>query len=157
MTVTPTKETHVSDQSMIPPLDRLDVDVIAEPKGSGGVRWSQQIKDPGHNNGGKVKLPRGRGYKIKFGLKDHTNLNIRFDASAPFFVREGSVGPCPSGMNSSQVMVDECDADALVVTDWNYGAECELHYQLNFVDTTGKPINSYDPIIENGGGGVPPW
>ena len=41
--------------------------------------------------------------------------------------------------------------------DWNYGPnDQELRYQLNFVTDLGAPIDPYDPIIINGGGGVKP-
>jgi hypothetical protein len=140
----------------MPHLERTDIDIIADPDGHGGVSWSHQIKTAPHNNGGKIKLPHGVGSKMVFDLHDRTDLGVRFDASAPFFVRPGDVGPCPAAMDSDQCMVDKCEADNLVVIDWNYGSECDLHYQLNFVNEGGYRVNPYDPIIQNGGGGVRP-
>jgi hypothetical protein len=151
-----TKFAHGGHNTMIPGLDKTEIDVIADPNGSGGVTWSHRIKTSGHDNGGKIKLPKGQGSRLEFGLRDNSGLGVRFDAAAPFFVRDGSTGPCPTTVDSPQCMVDSCDADKLVVIDWNYGNDCDLHYQLNFVRETGAPVNPYDPIIQNGGGGVKP-
>jgi hypothetical protein len=151
-----TKPSHTGSKVALPHLDKTDIDVFADLNGSGGVKWSHVIKTGPHDNGGKIKLPKGLGSRMEFDLKDNTGLGIRFDASAPFFVREGNAGTCPSTMASTQCMVDTCDADHLTVIDWNYGLECDLHYQLNFVTQGGAPVTSYDPIIQNGGGGVKP-
>jgi hypothetical protein len=141
----------------IPHLGRIDVEVYARPDGAGGVTWSHSVKSHGHSNGNKIKAPRGEGYRIKFDLDDYTDLHVRFDASKPFFCKEGTTNPCPDSISTPQVLVDSCEDDTLVVIDWNYGAqEQELRYQLNFVTDIGKPIDPYDPIIINGGGGVQP-
>jgi hypothetical protein len=148
--------THAGAKSRVPSLDKVDIDIIADSNGSGGVCWSHTIKTSGNNDAGKIKLPKGMGSKLKFDLHDNSGLGVRFNASAPFFVREGSAGPCPGTLDSAQCMVDSCDALNLVVIDWNYGNECELHYQLNFVTAANEPIDPYDPVIKNGGGGVKP-
>jgi len=141
----------------IPHLGKIDVEVYARPNGSGGVQWSHSVKSHGHSNGNKIKVPKGEGYRIKFDLDDYTDLNIRFDASGPFFCKEGTVDPCPSSITTQQILVDSCEDDTLVVIDWNFGdEEQELRYQLNFVTDIGGPVPPYDPIITNGGGGVPP-
>jgi hypothetical protein len=140
-----------------PHLGRIDVEVYARPNGSGGVAWSHSVKSHGHSNGNKIKAPRGEGYRIKFDLDDYTDLHVRFDASKPFFCKEGTANPCPDSISTQQVLVDSCEDDTLVVIDWNYGdQEQELRYQLNFVTDVGAPIDPYDPIIINGGGGVQP-
>ena len=139
----------------IPNLAKVGVEIVADPDGHGGVSWSANI-EPGHSNHGHLQISAGEGAAITFDLQDNTDLGVRFDAAGPFFVADGAAGPCPTSMDSKQCMVDSCDADQLVVLDWNYGPACELHYQLNFVNEIGDPINPYDPIIQNTGGGVPP-
>lgn len=151
----------MDDSTCAPDTDLLAVpkdvkiDVIARPK-IGGIEWSLDIKTPGHGKDDKVDLPEGHNYKLIFTLDDRTTLKLRFDASAPIFVREGGAGPCPTDISTPQVMVDSCEAKKLVVIDWNYGAPTELYYQLNFVNETGKDDCHYDPPIVNGGGGTKP-
>jgi hypothetical protein len=140
----------------LPSLSKVEIEVIADPDGSGGIAWSSNIKTAGHGSGGKLKIPAGVGAKLEFELQDNTDLGVRFDASGPMFVDESSGGPCPSSFDSPQCMVDSCDAGELVVFDWNYGPACDLHYQLNFVTQSGTPVSPYDPIMQNGGGGTPP-
>lgn len=145
------------DDKGLPPLGRIEVEVTASPNGPNGVTWSHRVKTSGHGHGNKIKAPRGQGYKITFDLDDDTELNVRFDASKPFYCKEGVDDPCPSSITTDQIMVDSCEYDELVVFDWNFNEnEEELRYQLNFVTAAGGPIDSYDPIIINGGGGVKP-
>ncbi len=151
----------MQDQTCAPKTDLValandvKIDVIAKPK-IGGIEWSLDIKTPGHGKDDKIDLPKNYNYKLIFTLVDRTTLNLRFDASAPIFVREGGAGPCPTDISTPQIMVDSCDADKLVVIDWNYGAPTELYYQLNFVNKKGQDKTNYDPPIVNGGGGGEP-
>ncbi len=141
----------------IPHLGSIDVEVYAKPNGKGGVDWSHMVKSHGHSNGNKIHAPKGGGYRIKFDLDNFTDLKVRFDASRPFFCKEGTVDPCPDNISTRQILVDSCEDDTLIVIDWNYGEhEQELRYQLNFVTDIGTPVDPYDPIIINGGGGVQP-
>ena len=132
------------------------VTIYADDNGSGGIKWSHKNED--HDNGGKLKLPKDKNYKITFNLLDRTNPSrkIRFDASQPIFVKEGTGSNCPRAMDTDQILVDSCDSKKLVAIDWNYDGPRELRYQLNFVDEAGGEIPPYDPIIENGGGGIKP-
>jgi len=131
--------------------------VTAKLDASGKVKWSHEVKSPGHSDGDKIKAPKGEGYWIIFDLDDYTGRNIRFDASAPFFCKDDTADPCPSSMDSEQILVESCAEDELVVIDWNYGpSQKELRYQLNFVTDIGEHVDPYDPIIINGGGGVAP-
>ena len=147
--------TCAPDTDLVALANDVKIDVIAKPK-IGGIEWSLDIKTPGHGKDDKIDLPKNYNYKLIFTLVDRTTLNLRFDASAPIFVREGGAGPCPTDISTPQIMVDSCDADKLVVIDWNSGAPVELYYQLNFVNTVGTKKYTYDPPITNGGGGVPP-
>ena len=140
----------------VPKLDKVEVDIFAEPNGSGGINWSHKVKSSGHDKGQKIKLPKGSGYEIHFDLRAGNGLNVRFDASRPFFCKEGTTDPCPSSITTQQIMVDSCEDDELVVIDWNYGNEQELRYQLNFVDDAGNKVDPYDPVILNEGGGTKP-
>ena len=152
-------EAETCGRIAMPSLKSLDITIIANPgTGTDPVDWEIEI-DPSHKNGDKIKLHHGNGYEIDFDLKDKTDLEVRFDASAPFFVKDGTTDPCPNTCNSPQIMVDSCKDDELVVIDWNYGEGPEvqdLRYQLNFVTKYGKRLNPFDPIIENAGGGTRP-
>ena len=149
------KQTEELEMAGIPHVDKVKIDIIANQAAGGGIDWSHDVKSAGHSNGKKIKLPNGVGYLLEFSLKKN-GLDVRFDAKAPFFCKDGSANPCPSDVSTDQIMVDECKADYLGVIDWNYGTPRELRYQLNFVTETGGPVNPYDPIIENGGGGIKP-
>jgi len=128
------------------------VDVIAKIV-DGRLDWSLDIKT--HGNNGKIDLPAKSGaHRIKFRLEDKTDLNLRFDASGPIFA-SSETGQCPRSLATDQIMVDSCDDDELEIIDWNYGAEMDLRYQLNFMNRIGEPQEPLDPIIRNGGG-VPP-
>ena len=140
----------------VPKLDKVEVDVFAKLNGSGGIDWSHKVRNPGHEKGNKIKLNKGIGYEIQFDLRADSGLNVRFDASRPFFCKEGTSDPCPSSITTQQIMVDSCEDDELVVLDWNYGNEQELRYQLNFVDDAGNRLDPYDPVILNEGGGTRP-
>jgi hypothetical protein len=137
---------------LIDNLKPIEVDVIANPDGD-GVDWELAIKS--HGNDEEIDLPRDSGgYEIEFRLIDRTRLKLRFDASAPIFAST-DVSQCPTTLDTSQIMVDECDDNELDIVDWNYGSETKIRYQLNFVDKVGNKMPPFDPIIRNGGG-VPP-
>jgi hypothetical protein len=136
-------------------FDDVHVDVTAS-QGNGEIDWSVEVKTAGHGKGSKVELPDGRGFRITFKLENPDDLDVRFDASDPIYVREGGGSYCPSKLDSKQIMIDRCEAEELEIIDWNFGAARELYYQLNFVTETGGAVNPCDPIITNGGGGKQP-
>lgn len=120
------------------------------------IVWTISVKTTGYGNGNRVNLPEDAGYRIVFQLENPDQLDVRFDASDPIFVRSGGGSFCPTRLDSDQIMIDSCEADELAVYDWNFGDPQELHYQLNFVTETGKPVKPCDPIIDNGGGASKP-
>ena len=128
---------------------RADIIVTAERKG-GEIEYSIDTRGNGAN--GRIKLEADSGpYRIHFELEDKTGRNLRFDAAQPFFCASGT-GHCPTCIETDQIMVDSCDADELVVVDWNFGEKQELRYQINVTDRHGAPQPPVDPVIENGGG-----
>ena len=149
------KQPEELEMTGIPHLDKVKIDIIATKNPAGGIDWSHDVKSAGHSNGKKIKLPNGVGYLLEFSLKRNGN-DVRFDAKAPFFCKDGTANPCPSDISTDQIMVNECRSDYLAVIDWNYGVPLELRYQLNFVTEVGGHVDPYDPIIENGGGGIKP-
>jgi hypothetical protein len=148
---------HIKWKSAVPHLVDFGINVIADPDGSGGISWSQDIPDPQYGTGDTVTCPAGIGYKITFTLVDHnTGLQPQFDAANPIYVKESVANPSPTRKGSKQLKPDSCTSNTLVVTNWNYGKKRSLRYQLNFVDPAGNELNPYDPIVNNGGGGVQP-
>ena len=147
--------TCAPDTDLVALAKGVDIDVIASDV-AGTIKWSLDIKTSGHGKDNKIELEKDHNYIMTFTLLDRTRLNLRFDASGPFFARDGGAGPCPTNISTAQIMVDSCEAKKLVVMDWNYGAPTELYYQLNFVNETGKDDCHYDPPIVNGGGGTKP-
>lgn len=143
-------------QSAVPTLVAFDIVVIADPDGSGGIIWSQDIIDPKYDNNGRVDCPAGVGYRITFTLQDNTNLQVQFNVANPIYVKESENDPSPTRKGSKQIKPDSCTGQVLVITNWNYGKKKVLRYQLNFVDPAGNELPPYDPIVDNGGGGVQP-
>lgn len=143
-------------KSAVPQLVAFDIVVIADPDGSGGIIWSQDIIDPQYDSNGRVQCPAGIGYRITFTLQDNTNLQVQFDVANPIYVKENENDPSPTRKGSKQVKPDSCTGEILVITNWNYGKKKVLRYQLNFVDPSGNSLPPYDPIVDNGGGGVQP-
>lgn len=143
-------------RSPVPIVVDFQVDVIAEPDGAGGIKWSQDIPDPQYGSGDTVNCPAGNGYRITFVLDDRSGLQAQFDAAHPIYAKESAANPSPSRMGSNQLKPDSCTSDKLVVTNWNFGKKRTLRYQLNFVDPAGKELPPFDPIVNNGGGGVQP-
>lgn len=150
------EDLNVLDRAEVAGLKNVDIDVEAK-QGNGKIEWALVSKTIGHGTGDKIKLDPGEGYTITFDLVNQERLDVRFDASSPIFVREGSGTFCPTKLDSKQIMIDSCSAKQLVVIDWNFGNKRDLHYQLNFVTETGQPVDPCDPIIQNGGGGDPPF
>jgi len=135
-----------------------DVKVTIKGTGWNPIAWSQVVETAGHNGGNdKIKFPRGAdNYDLIFTLDNHTGHDIRFDASGPIFIERTLPGsPYPSKFDTDQLMVKSCDANKLVVRNWNV-LEMEFHYQLNFVTAIGDPVRAFDPIILNDGGGSRP-
>lgn len=133
----------------------IEVDIIAS-QGAGRIDYDIAVKTGGHGNGKDIKLGKDESYKVEFKLKRTPHdLDVRFDASAPIFVRAGEGNFCPTKLDGSEIMIDRCEDDELVIIDWNVD-KVELHYQLNFVNWWGQQLNPYDPIILNGGGGTRP-
>lgn len=143
-------------KSAVPKLVEFEIDVLGDPDGSGGIAWSQQIPDPLYGSGETVTCPAGVGYRITFKLTDNSGLQAQFDAAGPIFVKESADDPSPNRKGSKQIKPDSCTSDTLVITNWNYGKKRTLRYQLNFVDPAGNSLPPYDPIVNNGGGGVQP-
>jgi len=145
-------------KSAVPTLVPFDIVVIADSDGLGGIIWSQKIIDPQYDDNGRVKCPAGVGYKITFTLQDNTkpSLQVQFNAANPIYVKESENDPSPTRKGSKQFKPDRCTGNTLVVTNWNYGSKRVLRYQLNFVDPAGNGLPAYDPIVDNGGGGVQP-
>ena len=151
-------QTDVIEEGPAPLVPKdVKIDVIATGDAKNAGDFSLDIKTVGHGKGNKITLPKNDNFKLIFTLHDNTNpkLGLRFDASAPIFVKEGGL-PCPTDISTQQVMVDSCDAKTLVVIDWNSGPELELYYKLNFVNENGTAKYNYDPPITNGGGGNSP-
>jgi hypothetical protein len=144
-------------KSAVPQLNPITIAVIADVDGVGGINWSQDIIDKSYDNGGRLDCKAGVGYKVTFTLQDNTkSLQVQFNAANPIYVKESGADPSPTRKGSKQLKPDSCTSNTLVVTNWNYGRKRTLRYQLNFVDPAGNELPPYDPIMDNGGGGVQP-
>lgn len=99
----------------------------------------------------RVKLPRNSGsHTFKFNLHDDTDLNVRFSALGTGL---GEVCPSGPGDNTGQIIDVEIDGRKAEFTDSNTGDPITFGYTWFFAcdDASQKP--TFDPIVDNGGGG----
>jgi len=151
-----TKHKKIRWKSATPTLNDIAITVIADPDPIEGIRWSQQVADAKYGANDNVICPAGVGYRLIFSLQDNTTKQVQFNAANPIYVKESGADPSPTRKGSKQLKPDSCTSNTLVVTNWNYGRKRTLRYQLNFVDPAGNELPPYDPIMDNGGGGVQP-
>lgn len=121
---------------------------------SGAIEWtlSDGTKSGGHGHFPSVALPKKSGahhFTISIGPD---RLGIEFSKD-PLWIHEGSTCPTQSGIDSAQIKgFKRLNDTQIFFTDLNKGDAVDLWYQLNFVDSDGKPVNPLDPEIKNGGG-----
>ena len=97
-------------------------------------------------------------YRIRFHLDDSgCSQNLRFRKWRPICALDGKACPTDGGIKTGQLKRSGAVEDKrLEINDYNY-AEGPVSFALFFRDQkTNAPVNEFDPIIENGGGGVPP-
>lgn len=126
----------------------MDVKVRAELQ-DGQIAWSIDGKKP-HQS--VLDCPSKSGaHTINFHLDDATGSGLQFSED-PFWVHENDTGDCPpqSGVNSDQIAVSAVKSGKLSISNANQGAPRTLQYQLNFIDSAGRP-QTVDPCIKNGG------
>lgn len=126
-----------------------DVEFTARLNG-GTVEWDTDEGKPAKSHRTDV----GHGAPpetIQFRIRDRSGLKLRFDTAAPIDVWEQSGCP-PTGVNTDQVEVVNCNPNKLTIRSLNTGPERTLQYQLNVVAEDGSR-HPCDPIIKNGGGG----
>ena len=93
-------------------------------------------------------------------VNDNTGMRIVFAPANPIWVQQGAK-PTGPGVNSQIYDISGSNSKTLTFTDANCNHNpATLVYQLNFVDSSGKPvIKPVDPDIHNGGSGLlqPDW
>jgi len=108
---------------------------------------------------GAANLPKGSGaHRFRFTLNDQSGLNVRFSS----LDTEDNRSTCPpaSGENSGQIVgmnIGPNGDNASFTDNNNNQGRMDVSYQWNFIcnDPT-KRVDPFDPIIQNGGGGVVP-
>lgn len=100
----------------------------------------------------EIKLPKDSGaFEIRFKLKDDTKRGLRFREDCPISASEQEKCPSYEGIDTRQISVVDRDDSKLSIRDENWGAARTIGYALHFIDDQGRK-ETYDPIIENGGG-----
>jgi hypothetical protein len=126
-----------------------------------GVCWNYALEaddnasDPYVKAGNKIDMGSGpgSGAEIEFRLQGKAGQKLDFQPGDPIWIAVGSCPPAPTPTWPAGVSLVSCTNDKLTIADENRNPAADLHYRLNFVDsTTGQPL-SWDPIIRNGGGG----
>jgi hypothetical protein len=133
----------------------IKVTVTAEPGPVFSETWQDADKPNDPPQHGPIECPYDSGsHVISFHLADHSGLGLQFASSAEEAIWVSQSGSdCPKGVgNGGQILFPYAPSNHLLkVVNRNSGDACELHYQLNFLGTDGKPY-PHDPIIKNGGG-----
>ena len=117
------------------------------------IVWSLDNKNPPKKNS-KINLNFGKNtgsQDISVTLLDTTGLGLKF-SSDPLWVSETGGCPPPAGVNSDQIQSVVPAGSLLTFTDTNT-KDCNLIYQMNFVDQANNPVAPLDPEIKNGGTG----
>lgn len=128
----------------------MDIKVTASGGASGPIDWDIDGKKP-HKASHEFKEKTGP-HEIKFKLGDKTGRGLKFDAQQPIWDEKNTTGCPASQSNSDQIEVQSCSDRELTISNANSGDPCTIHYQLNFVDSEGRP-EVVDPEFKNGGGG----
>ena len=96
-------------------------------------------------------------YRIHFRLDDRgCSQNLRFRRRWPICAHNDTECPMDGGITTVQLKRSGAVEDKrLVINDYN-SAKGSVGFALFFRDQrTNAPVNEFDPIIENGGGGIP--
>ena len=108
----------------------------------------------------KIDIPTGPDlYTIEFHLVDtDSQRKLAFDSAMPICAVDGTNCPTSGGISTKQLkQPDPVKAKKLTIQDYNFvaGSVC---FSLFFVDENGgQPVDPFDPIISNRGGGTPPF
>ena len=102
-------------------------------------------------NKDRVRLPSNSGsHRFKFKLHDDTTLNVRFRALGTAL---GEVCPSGPGDNTGQIIDVEIDGTKAEFTDSNSGNAITFGYTWFFACDDASQQPTFDPIVDNGGGG----
>ena len=107
--------------------------------------------------GRNIKLPNGPDwYDISFHLVDNASQRLEFDPKEPICAQIGAGCPLPGSGNLSdgQLTQSSVGRKKLVLLNKNQDPPRQIAYTLCFVDAaTSQPVEPFDPIMDNGGGG----
>jgi hypothetical protein len=107
--------------------------------------------------GQTIRLPRGLDwYDIVFHLVDNSSQKLQFDPKEPICAQVGAGCP-PQGsgnLSDGQLTQESLGSKKLVMVNRNQDPPRQIAYTLCFVDAaTKQPVDPFDPIMDNGGGG----
>ena len=108
----------------------------------------------------KIDIPHAPDlYTIEFHLVDtDSKRKLKFDPKMPICAVDGE--NCPTGGGITTEQLEQCgpiEPKKLTIKDFNFtcGPVC---FSLFFVDENiNQPVDPFDPIISNRGGGTPPF
>lgn len=111
---------------------------------------------------GDLKFPKQSSddyYEIEFCLNDSSGLSLFFPAKKAdaLWAHEGKCPP-PEGIKTKDIKVKKVSAGGKSLTIENYNSDqADLAFMLRFQSRTNPQWYEFDPIIQNGGGGTPPF
>lgn len=137
----------------------LEFNVVASDVG-GSLTYALRPTNAGsapYLNGRAIKLPHGPDwYDISFHLVDNSSRKLEFDLDEPICAQIGTGCPAAGSGNQSdgQLSQDSVNSKRLVMVNKNQDPPRQIGYTLCFVDAaTNQPVEPFDPIMDNGGGG----
>lgn len=155
------KGTKTGNGPAIRSVVNVQADVVATDV-PGGIRY--ELK-PGNSQSEQyvtgpttINIPPGSElYKIHFHIDDgDCSYNLKFDSQTPIRAADGDCCPQSGGIRSNQLDRPDPVRDRLLVIDNYNSAQGKVGFALLFKDRNSNDrIEPFDPIIDNGGGGVP--
>lgn len=142
------------------PVVNVQVNAVAEDEGNqiafrlepGNPESAPYVTGPT-----RLAFPRGDAlYKVHFRVKDQDcSYNLKFDRSMPICARDGEECPTSGGIETSELERSDLRDRLLIIDNYNSTAG-PVGFALMFEDQqSGDPLPPFDPIMDNGGGGIP--
>lgn len=155
-------QTMTSQQERPRPNTKILAHVVVDDSGSAidyKLKPGNAKSNPYVTGHKKIDIPPGPDlYTIEFHLVDtDSKRKLAFDPIMPICAVDGTDCPISGGIKTEQLrQPDPVQSKKLTIEDYNF-ASGPLCFSLFFVDEAGgQPVEPFDPIISNRGGGTPP-
>jgi hypothetical protein len=143
------------------PVTNIQAHVIADDKGGGLTYRLAPGDEPSRQfvtGERKIDIPHSADlFKINFHLVDRdSSRKLVFDDQMPICAHNGTICPMSGGIQTDQLRQDGPPQNKKLTIKNCNSAQGPVSFTLFFRDEqTGQPVQEFDPIVDNGGGGGP--